>query len=477
MDELLERHEELRKAKDSNQNIACVDQIISLLTQARNQIAADPQRASETVQDVQEPVSKALSSLRKQIKTTTRLHDQYSKELDKFFTGKDVPNIHSRDELFSQKKDLLNKAIAMHCLREGQFEVADTFVREQQEVAERRLVEKRQHQQQQQQHDGAGEASVPSPTTGAADGDIELTDAPVPDPAPPSEELVDQPCQPDGSSENTPTAPKQSAVPSDDMREDFVRMYNILEEIRKHNLIPAIRWADRHKKVLEKKGSDLAFQLCKLQYLWLFQGRDAVAGRQGAGSGSPADDGRSKMQWSIAAIQFARQNFSHYFKLHEQEIKQLVGALPFATNLTTSPYAQQFNHTSLWDEATQSFTREYCSVLGIAAESPLYIAATAGILSLSTFQKTQAVMSKTAIDRGADKLISDVPLPRQFRFHPVFICPVMKDATTPENPPALLPCGHVLSLQATELLGKGGNFKCPYCPKDCNPNLIKKLII
>ncbi|KAI5302590.1 hypothetical protein KEM56_000542 [Ascosphaera pollenicola] len=427
MDALLEQHEELRKLKESGKNIECVDNIISLLTRARDTIAADPTAIAESLNGLQDPVQKNFSTLRKHIKATSRLHEVYSKELDRFFERREVPALTKRDELFSTKKDLLNKAITMHFLREGQFEVADTFVKEQEQEAR-------------EQDD--------SPDVNGFNDDIELTD--VPD-------------------FNQAAGGGRQQVSSDNMKEDFIRMYEILDEFKKHNLAPAIEWADHHKKTLDKKGSNLAFELCRLQYLFLFQGNQD--------NDAMVYDEIAIMRRSVAAIQFAREHFHNYVALHGQEIKELVGAIPFSTNLADSPYASRLHNQSLWDATIQSFTREYCSVLGLSAESPLYIAATAGVISMSTFQKTQAVMSNTVLGGEPDKIMSDVPLPKSFRFHPVFVCPVMKGATTPQNPPALLPCGHVLSQQATELLGRGGNFKCPYCPKECSPNLIRKIII
>ncbi|KAI5289399.1 hypothetical protein KEM54_003925 [Ascosphaera aggregata] len=467
MDALLEHHEELRKLKESGKNIECVDSIIELLTQARDSIAADPSTATESLRRIQDPVSKTFGSLRRHIKTTSRLHEQYSKQLDKLFKHTDVSSLQNKDESFTRHRDLLNKAITMHFLREGRFDVADTFVKEQEQEAKEQ--QECQQQQQQQQHLTIPGSSAEFPMS-IDDDDIELTDAPC-----------------NEYSSTTEGTCGSHTVSSDEVREDFIRMYKILEEFRKHNLAPAIQWTDQHKKVLEKKGSNLAFELCRLQFLYLFQGSSKKAKETALQSDNNCDcdcdgeedgDDVSVMQRSIAAIRFARENFHHYAALHSQEIKELVGAIPFSMNIADSPYASKFNNQLLWDETTQSFTREYCSVLGLSAESPLYIAATAGILSLSTFQKAQVVTAKTSsLDSRPNRIMSDVPLPKMYRFHPIFICPVMKDATTIDNPPALLPCGHVLSLQATEMLGKGGMFKCPYCPKECNPNLIRKLII
>jgi hypothetical protein len=51
----------------------------------------------------------------------------------------------------------------------------------------------------------------------------------------------------------------------------------------------------------------------------------------------------------------------------------------------------------------------------------------------------------------------EIELNKAFQFHSVFACPVSRDQSTAENPPMLLPCGHVLSLKFTmtenELLG------------------------
>ena len=32
---------------------------------------------------------------------------------------------------------------------------------------------------------------------------------------------------------------------------------------------------------------------------------------------------------------------------------------------------------------------------------------------------------------------------KEFTYYSVFTCPVSKDQSTPENPPMMLPCGHV----------------------------------
>ena len=48
----------------------------------------------------------------------------------------------------------------------------------------------------------------------------------------------------------------------------------------------------------------------------------------------------------------------------------------------------------------------------------------------------------------------EVPLPPENRYHSVFACPVSKDQTTEQNPPMMMGCGHVISKDSLQKLGK-----------------------
>lgn len=39
----------------------------------------------------------------------------------------------------------------------------------------------------------------------------------------------------------------------------------------------------------------------------------------------------------------------------------------------------------------------------------------------------------------------EIKMPNSLKFHSIFVCPVLKEISTIENPPMLLTCGHVVS--------------------------------
>lgn len=214
----------------------------------------------------------------------------------------------------------------MHLLREGQFSVAETFLSE--------LADKKAAAEVQE--------SIPRSTDSSMLADTD-------------------------------------EVPSAEVQKQFAAMYRILHELKdNNNLLPAIEWSREHKEALRARGSNLEFELCRLQFVWLFHGGK---NRQISAPGG----------WQ-AALAYARQEFQSFMPRYLREVQQLMGAMAFCPNLRESPYRSIFNNPSAWDDVAHSFTREFCSLLGLSADSPLYIAATAGAIALPTLLKLQTIM-------------------------------------------------------------------------------------
>ena len=173
------------------------------------------------------------------------------------------------------------------------------------------------------------------------------------------------------------------SLKSESLRKQFANMYHILHELKNQkNLLPAIAWAREKSDALETRGSNLEFELSKLQFVWLFTG------------GSNPNDARSLYLGQQQALGYARREFAHFQGRYLREIQQLSGAMAFCPNLAQSPYRRIFHNDDAWEDLANVFTREFCSLLGLSADSPLYIAATAGAIALPTLLKLQTIMKE-----------------------------------------------------------------------------------
>ncbi|KAK4170094.1 protein RMD5 A [Cladorrhinum sp. PSN259] len=393
-----------------------VDKIIQLLSAAREQVAGalDTHTASPTMIKLQNPVKTAFESIENDLKKASASHKKIGKALNESFPLKPIPTDH---DAMADHISLINRAIAMHLLREGQFSVASTFINEVQGHNKR-------------------ETSVDVDDTMDED-DNEYVDADV-------------------SASPTPSDNYDlSSLHSRELHNHFSEMYRILQHLKTKDLDPAIAWAGRNSVELEARGSNLEFELSKLKYVWLFKGPTV--------NGGPSDDSNG----FLGALSYARKTFGRFGARHLPEIQRLVCAMVYAPNLSASPYANTFATESAFVDVASSFTREFCSLLGLSAESPLYLAATAGALALPQLMKyTQKTRAKGTEWTTSNELAFETPLPESMLYHSIFVCPVSKEQTTDANPPMMIPCGHVLAKETLTRLCKGTRFKCPYCPSE-----------
>lgn len=298
----------------------------------------------------------------------------------------------------------------MHLLREGQFSVATTFVDQ-------------TNSNPMQSDPMMLQTTIPTPDDG---GDVVMDD----------ESDFEEPA-------------------TENMQEKFSEMYQILTELKDRNLVPAIEWARVNSSKLETTGSNLEFELGKLQFVWLFKGSEI--------NGLPDDRNNGQ----AGALAYARKHFNRFQSRHLKEIQQLICAMVYAPNLEASPYKNIFKIDSAFEDVAMSFTREFCSLLGLSAESPLYIAVTAGSIALPRLVKYTTYMKEKKTEWTTEnELAFETPLPKSMIYHPIFVCPVSKEQTTDKNPPMMLSCGHVLCKDSLQNIAKASRYKCPYCPTE-----------
>ena len=243
---------------------------------------------------------------------------------------KDKPLPITDYDILTPQHALIDRAIGMHLLREGQFAVASTFLVE-------ALAKPSDESSNRLDHD---------PPCDAREQGVGF-----------------------------------ESLGSENLRKQFADMYYILDELRnQRNLLPAIGWARKNSSSLEARGSNLEFELERLQFVWLFMGSLRET------------DQRDVTKCHERALNYARQEFIRFQTRYLREIQQLTGALAFSPNLLQSPYRQIFCSHGAWEDLATVFTREFCSLLGLSAESPLYIVSTAGAIALPTLLKLQTIM-------------------------------------------------------------------------------------
>ncbi|RKF53186.1 LisH domain-containing protein C29A3.03c [Erysiphe neolycopersici] len=401
MDALETELSKLDKSMTLEKSIRDVDILIEQLEKARETIVADPNSAPITLATLQNPLKKGFEQVNEDLNQIHKTYAKYGKSLDK----KNVPIKVLPDNLdaLTSHTKLINRAIAMHLIREGQFSLARTFLSEGETVT------------------------------------MTLNNQPMID----SEELQ-----------------------VEDILRAFLKMYSILDDLRVHNLESAIQWARQNSLQLEKRGSNIEFELCKLQYLWLFHGPEK--------NGLPDDQNNGL----LGAYNYARANFPRHMARFPKEIEQLITALLYRSNLKQSPYYRLLNSEHAWEKIYTSFVTDFCSLLGLSSASPLNIACTAGAIALPTLLKfADIVRDKKTEWTTQSELPVEIPLPRSMFFHAIFVCPVSKEQTTEKNPAMVMPCGHVLAKESLQKISKTGRCKCPYCPSESLMRDAKEIVL
>ncbi|XP_046439694.1 E3 ubiquitin-protein ligase RMND5A-like isoform X1 [Daphnia pulex] len=241
---------------------------------------------------------------------------------------------------------------------------------------------------------------------------------------------------------------RESGLEIDDRIQEACKLTEIQAKLKENHLDAAIAWAQGHHQELLEKNSDLEFKLHQMRFIQILS--------QGP-------------QWQNEAIAYAKNHFPLFSDRHKTEIAKVMGILPFIKRgVHNSPYGHFFDPV-LWTEINELFNRTAAEVLGFSVESPLSTSINVGVMALPVFEKFQKTMAEMKIQWD---ITSDTEMPIEIdtdgrNYHSVFSCPILKQQSSPSNPPMRLPCGHAMSLDAIkETLARGsfrGSAKCPYC--------------
>jgi hypothetical protein len=260
-----------------------------------------------------------------------------------------------------------------------------------------------------------------------------------------------------------------------------------------------LAWAEAHRGALAPAGgpSQLEFSLHALAFVELLLAGGGGGGGAndgdgdvemdngsnggGGGVGRSGSGGGGGGAW--AALAYAKRHFPPFKATRMADIQRHMACILFAgrpASVVPPQYAALLASGPKWAAAEAEFTKQACSLLGQASESPLAVAAAAGAAALPALVKMANVMERSGADYDScEQLPADLSIGREFVFHSVFACPVSKDQSTPENPPKLLPCGHVLCEQSIAKIADRSRtrvFKCPYCPMEARADNARALV-
>lgn len=282
----------------------------------------------------------------------------------------------------STQQDLTNRAIAMHLLREGQFGVASTFIAEANSKPPRQDISST-----------SASSSFYTPDSSNANQDMKMADASKPKDAPWTADFAPVPNDPDVMQDSISSLDQEAGSPGA-LQNKFTEMYHILHALRNNNdLEPAILWARRHSDALELRGSTLEFDLCRLRFVELYNGSNRPTANPNVMTNS-LDSDDPEIYGPLKALEYARQTFTTFSQRYLRETAALLGSLAFSPHLMSSPYRHVFYDTEAWNDAAKSFIRDFCGMLGLSEQSPLYTAVTAGGIALPVLEKLERVMGE-----------------------------------------------------------------------------------
>ncbi|KAK5695900.1 hypothetical protein LTR97_008320 [Elasticomyces elasticus] len=331
MEALLSAHETLSSRANLSATLTTVDSLISLLQTTRSTL--NPENLQPTPKLIGKPLKNAFSTIEDSLKEVNKGLNTYQKALKEKFKKEVVglyPAADATDDAGATgslvgaglaeaegKKGLVERAVAMHLLREGHFDVARTFVRE---VGEGMWEGEGGYEWLGDFVDSGEDLLM-----GGEESEEEESED--------DEDLYGGGSSVVGKSEKG------------HLQRKFAEMYRILSALREnHDLEPAIRWAQRHGTELGQRASNLEFELARLRFVELYTS---------APSSSEMQQQESAFTGPILALEYARTVFPRFHPRYTREISSLLGALAFSPDVTDSPYANLFSQPS-WDSVAIS---------------------------------------------------------------------------------------------------------------------------
>lgn len=239
------------------------------------------------------------------------------------------------------------------------------------------------------------------------------------------------------------------------LKQLFQKMYEIHGALQTGNCEPALSWTKKNHDTLIQSGSCLELKLHQLLFVEIL--------KQGK---------------TNEAFQYARAYLAPFATIRKAEFQRLTASILWAGRLDQSPYTEFLLPTN-WEKLAEEFVEQFCNLEGQSSAGLLGMTVAAGAEVLPILLKLMNMLTAKREWQSMKQFPFPLDLSQEFQFHSVFVCPVLREQASDDNPPMLLPCGHVLSKQSTVKLSKNSSrsFKCPYCPSEALASECKRLYV
>ncbi|GLT66885.1 hypothetical protein SLA2020_392280 [Shorea laevis] len=235
----------------------------------------------------------------------------------------------------------------------------------------------------------------------------------------------------------------------------FQEAKKVIDALRNKQVVPALAWCADNKSRLKKSKSKFEFQLRLQEFIELVRAENTVN-----------------------AIPYARKYLAPWGATHMKELQRVMATLAFRSNTECAKYKVLFEPKQ-WDFLVDQFKQEFCKLYGMTLEPLLNIYLQAGLSALKTPHCYEADCTKEdpLSQESFRKLASPLPFSKQH--HSKLVCYITKELMDTENPPQVLPNGHVYSLKALEEMAKknSGKITCPRTGQVFNYSEVVKAYI
>lgn len=244
----------------------------------------------------------------------------------------------------------------------------------------------------------------------------------------------------------------EAGIDRPEMLDHYIQLYAILDQLDAGNIIPAVQWVESQPDL---RGSDLELILHRYRFMELVR--------------------TGERQQAVQYAQIYLQPFVHH---HLPQVQQLMYTLVMPRD--PSMGCESPDPGPSLANVRSALICEFSAKAGFGGTSPMRIAVQAGALAMPVLLKVASIMRDKHTEwTSNNETPVEIPLPRAYRFHSVFVCPVSKEQATENNPAMRLPCGHCVCRDSLLGLSKGMSkkFKCPYCPELASESEAKRLYI